>query len=70
VIYDEYPDQFSLYKMSKDILAAIRSKVWDGESKDEQEAKQLQSLIGKEGVEDYVLLVLLQEILKRRYKAK
>lgn len=68
VIYDEYPDRFQLYKMSKDILAAIRSKLWDGESGSEEEAVQLQKLIAKEGVEDYILLVLFQEILKRRHR--
>lgn len=68
VIYDEYPDQFWLYKMAKDILAAMRSRVWDGESQSEEEAKQLQKLISQDDIEDYVILVLFQEILKRRHR--
>lgn len=68
VIYDEYPDQFQLYKMAKDIFSAMRSKVWDGESRNEEEAKQLQKLISQDGVEDYIILVLFQEILKRRHR--
>ena len=66
VIYDEYPDRFLVYKMAKDIVAAIRSKVWDGECATEEEAVQLQKLVGCEQIEDYVLLVLLQEVLLRR----
>lgn len=70
VIYDEYPDQFQLYKMSKDILSAMRSKVWDGESSTEEEAQQLHRLIENDGIEDFILLVLFQEILKRRHMKK
>jgi hypothetical protein len=66
VIYDEYPERLRIDKMAKDILETIRSKVWDGECVTEQEAMQLQKLIGCEQIQDYVLLVLLQEILLRR----
>ena len=68
VIYDEYPDQFQMYRLARDILNAMRQRVWDGENQSEEEAKQLQSLISREDIEDYILLVLFHEILRRRHK--
>lgn len=68
MIYDEYPDQFLLFKLAKDILRAIQGKIWDGESRSEEEAIQLQNLSKREGIEEYITIILFQEILKRRYK--
>lgn len=70
IIYDEYPDQFYLYKMAKDIKYLLQKKVWDGENNSEEEAIQLKKIIDHESVEEYILLVLFQEILKRRQNKK
>lgn len=67
MIYDEYPDQIQLMKMAKDILAAMQSSLWDGESVSEEEAMQLQKLIGQDDLEDYITVILFHEILRKRH---
>ncbi|MFI3213349.1 MAG: hypothetical protein R3Y24_08390 [Eubacteriales bacterium] len=59
VIYDEYPDALSLYKMTKEILREI-IKGFSGE-----EQKELEK--NKEKVQEIVHILLFCEILKRRH---
>ena len=61
MIYDEYPDQLSLRKLAKDMLDKLVHQ------KDTL-PQVLQKLLENDCIEEYVFLVLLSEILKKRHK--
>lgn len=62
MIYDEYPDQMAMRRLTKDMLdKLIRQKGTLPEA--------LQKLLENDCIEEYVCLVLLSEILKRRHKS-
>lgn len=62
MIYDEYPDRFLLQRQGKDIADKIRKKY-----KDDVE-NPLCEMSGWDGFEEIVMLLLHEEILKRRHR--
>lgn len=64
LIYDEYPDRISLYKLATDITQSIiRDKISAGDSETGQPSET-----DKEHMEIIVQILLYYEIHKRRYK--
>lgn len=62
MIYDEYPDRFLLQKNGRDIADKIRKKY-----KDDVE-NPLCKMLDWDGFEEIVMLLLHEEILKRRHR--
>lgn len=62
MIYDEYPDRFLLQKHGRDIADKIRKKF-----KDDVE-NPLYEMVSWDGFEEIVMLLLHEEILKRRHR--
>lgn len=62
MIYDEYPDRFLLQKHGKDMADKIRKKY-----RDEKESP-LWKIKDWDGFEEIVMLLLHEEILKRRHR--
>lgn len=62
MIYDEYPDRFLLQKHGRDIADKIRKKF-----KDDVE-NLLCEMVSWDGFEEIVMLLLHEEILKRRHR--
>lgn len=58
IIYDEFPDQFMLYKMAKDIVASIQQEEGKDAPIDPEKTQWLQ---------DMVQILLFYEIYKRRH---
>jgi hypothetical protein len=61
MIYDEYPDRFLMQKQGKDIAEKIRQKYQDSES-------PVSQMLDWEGFEEIIMLLLQEEILKRRHR--
>ena len=64
MIYDEFPDKWQLYKLSKDILERIRKE----EEKEDPEA--VASPEKWEWMGDLIQILLFYEIYKRRHNTK
>ena len=64
MIYDEFPDKWQLYKLSKDILERIRKE----EEKEDPEAAA--SPEKWEWMGDLIQILLFYEIYKRRHNTK
>ena len=64
MIYDEYPDKWQLYKLSKDILDRIKRE----EEKDNPETEVLPEKW--EWMGDLVQILLFYEIYKRRHNSR
>lgn len=64
MIYDEYPDKWQLYKLSKDILDRIR--------RDEEKAEHKEEIPPEkwEWMGDLVQILLFYEIYKRRHNSR
>lgn len=62
MIYDEYPDRFLLQRHGKDIADKVRKKY-----KDDVE-NPLYEMLKWDGFEEIVMLLLHEEILKRRHR--
>lgn len=62
MIYDEYPDRFLLQRHGKDMADKIRKKY-----KDDKE-NPVWKMLEWDGFEEIVMLLLHQEILKRRHR--
>ena len=62
ILYDEYPDRFLLQKHGKDMADKIRKKY-----RDEKESP-LWKIKDWDGFEEIVMLLLHEEILKRRHR--
>ena len=64
MIYDEYPDKWQLYKLSKDILDRIRRD-------EEKENPEIEVAAEKwEWMGDLVQILLFYEIYKRRHNSR
>lgn len=63
MIYDEYPDRFLLYKMGNEILDSLKRN-----KEKYQDDKQYMMLLEWEGIEEFIMVLLFYEILKRRHK--
>lgn len=62
MIYDEYPDRFLLQKYGKDIAEKVRRK-----HKDDVE-NPIHKMLEWDGFEEIIMLLLHEEILKRRHR--
>lgn len=61
MLYDEYPDQTSLNRLGRNMLdKMIKQK--------DKLPELLQKLLENDCIEEYVMMVLLSEILKKRHK--
>ncbi len=64
MIYDEYPDKWQLYKLSKDILERIKRDEEKAEPKEEIPPEKW------EWMGDLVQILLFYEIYKRRHNSR
>lgn len=62
MIYDEYPDRLLLQKTAKDIADQIRRKYEDNTE------SPVYKILNWDGFEEIILLLLHEEILKRRHR--
>lgn len=62
LIYDEYPDRFAMQKLTKDILEKIRLQLGDGM----ENSEELEMLLRYDNIEDYMYVLVLQEVWRRR----
>ena len=62
MIYDEYPDRFLLQKYGKDIAEKIRK-----DHRDDVE-NPMHKMLDWDGFEEIIMLLLHEEILKRRHR--
>lgn len=60
MIYDAYPDQFMLRRLS--------AKLLDKMKKQTKPEDPLYKVLAQEGIDELVFLILLNEVLKRRHK--
>lgn len=60
-IYDEYPDRMMLQRMARDVLSSMKKE-------DNEKQEEMLKLLANENIEDYILLLILYEILRRRHK--
>ena len=60
MIYDAYPDQFMLRRLS--------AKLLDKMKKQTKPEDPLYKVLTQEGIDELVFLILLNEVLKRRHK--
>lgn len=66
MLYDEFPDEVSLYRLVEGIVNKIRNYKWDEEVFDEDELGQLMKLSHDEMLTHCVVPILFHEILKKR----
>ena len=62
MIYDEYPDRFMMSKLAKDILDRLKRQA-------DTNSEELNALLRLDFIEEYVLILLLNEVFKRRHKS-
>lgn len=62
LIYDEYPDRFAMQKLTKDILEKIRLQLGDGV----ENSEELEMVLRYDNIEDYMYVLVLQEVWRRR----
>lgn len=62
MIYDEYPDRFLMQKQGKDMADKIRKKY-----KEEVESPVFK-ILDWDGFEEIIMLLLQEEVLKRRHR--
>lgn len=63
LIYDEYPDRFAMQKLAGDILGKIRLQLGE----EMQNSKELELILGYENIEDYIYVLVLHEVWRRRH---
>lgn len=68
MIYDEYPDKMRIEGLAEQVTKQMHEKYKAGIKFEEEEANQYEMLMKNAQLEDYVMMVLLQEILTRRHK--
>lgn len=61
MIYDEYPDQLMIRRMSRDIVEKMRKEESQGED-------DIDELLANANIEEYVLLLVMNEMLRRRHE--
>ncbi|MBR1691559.1 MAG: hypothetical protein IJ711_02160 [Lachnospiraceae bacterium] len=63
MIYDEYPDRLLLYKIGQEVLSSLRR------NKDQHQGDaQYLMLLEWDGIEEFVMVLLFYEILRRRHR--
>ena len=63
LIYDEYPDRFAMQKLMRDIIGKIRLQLGE----DMENSKELEQILRYENIEDYVYVLVLHEVWRRRH---
>ena len=63
LIYDEYPDRFAMQKLAGDILGKIRLQLND----EMENATELELILGYDNIEDYIYVLVLHEVWRRRH---
>lgn len=58
MIYDEYPDRSGLYRLADRILDSIKKR--------DDSPEELKKLLAADFIEEYLFILLLAEILRRR----
>ena len=66
LIYDEYPDRFAMQKLARDILGKIRLQL-DGRM---ENATELELILRYDNIEDYIYVLVLHEVWRRRHGQK
>ena len=67
MIYDEYPDKLFLEELAGQITKQMH-QAFKAKTVEDDENSQYQLLMKNEQLEDYVMMVMLQEILTRRHR--
>ena len=62
LIYDEYPDRFAMQKLTRDILSKIRLQLGE----EMENSKELEGMLQYENIEDYMYVLVLHEVWRRR----
>lgn len=62
LIYDDYPDRFMLQKLARDIFEKLQKQ-------SEDNSEQLNRLLMYSVVEEYIYLILLNEVYRRRHNS-
>jgi len=62
LIYDEYPDRFAMQRLTRDILGKIRLQL----NEEMENAEELEGVLRYENIEDYVYVLVLHEVWRRR----
>lgn len=62
LIYDEYPDRFAMQKLTRDIIAKIKLQF----NEEMENAGELERMLRYENIEDYVYVLVLHEVWRRR----
>ena len=63
LIYDEYPDRFAMQKLAGDILGKIRLQFND----EMENATELELILRYDNIEDYIYVLVLHEVWRRRH---
>ena len=63
LIYDEYPDRFLLYRLGNEVIESLKRN-----RSMSMENQQYQMLLVWDGMEEFVMVLLFYEILKRRHQ--
>lgn len=63
MIYDQYPDRFLLYKLGKEVQSSLQKN-----KESYRDDRQYQMLLEWDGIEEFIMVLLFYEILKRRYQ--
>lgn len=66
LIYDEYPDRFAMQKLARDILGKIRLQLND----EMENATELELILRYDNIEDYIYVLVLHEVWRRRHGQK
>ena len=61
-IYDEYPDRFAMQKLARDILRKIRAQLGE----EMQNSEELELILRYDNIEDYIYVLVLHEVWRRR----
>lgn len=70
MLYDDYPDEADMYKIAEGIAVKMRQKDWQEEIADAEQCDQLEKMTKHELFVQYVVVVLLQEIVKMRQESR
>ncbi len=66
LIYDEFPDRFAMQRLTKDILRKIRLQLED----EIQDSEEIEKMLRYENIDDYMLLLVLHEVWRRRHNQR
>ena len=77
MLYDEYPDALMIRKLAKDILESLRKQTnhtseslqTEGVLSVENQTDELKELLSRNEMDDYIVILLINEMIKRRHKS-